>query len=197
VNWQILSAFAACDPAPWRVRLCKSDVRMLANRLIRSVGANWNQRVAGKNLWGPFHQPSLVFGRYKPFLGQATTRGFSLPGMVEVVKYGLLGEWPRSFDMARRKMPPRMAAVDMCAAGRSGATVGQMKAEHRALRDEKRHGDRALLNLGHTFLHALEAATGYSDRLFAREGVAYRVCEAFRAFGTLGLCLRRRIAKPT
>jgi 3-dehydroquinate synthase len=62
-----------------------------------------------------------------------------------------------------------------------------MKAEIVA-RDETEQGDRALLNLGHTFGHALEAATGYSDRLLHGEGVAIGCQLAFDLSARLGLC---------
>lgn len=55
-------------------------------------------------------------------------------------------------------------------------------------RDETEQGDRALLNLGHTFCHALEAATGYSDRLLHGEGVALGCAMAFELSARLGLC---------
>ena len=55
-------------------------------------------------------------------------------------------------------------------------------------RDETEQGDRALLNLGHTFCHALEAATGYSDRLLHGEGVAIGCALAFELSQRLGLC---------
>ena len=56
------------------------------------------------------------------------------------------------------------------------------------VRDETEQGDRALLNLGHTFCHALEAATGYSDRLLHGEGVAVGCALAFELSAKLGLC---------
>jgi 3-dehydroquinate synthase len=62
-----------------------------------------------------------------------------------------------------------------------------MKAEIVA-RDERENGERALLNLGHTFGHALEAATGYSDRLIHGEGVAIGMALAFQLSVRLGLC---------
>jgi 3-dehydroquinate synthase len=62
-----------------------------------------------------------------------------------------------------------------------------MKAEI-VLRDETEQGDRALLNLGHTFCHALEAATGYSDRLLHGEGVAIGCALAFDVSARMGLC---------
>jgi 3-dehydroquinate synthase len=54
-------------------------------------------------------------------------------------------------------------------------------------RDERETGDRALLNLGHTFCHALEAATGFSDRLIHGEGVAIGMALAFKLSVNLGL----------
>lgn len=63
----------------------------------------------------------------------------------------------------------------------------QMKADIVA-RDETEQGDRALLNLGHTFCHALEAATGYSDRLLHGEGVAIGCALAFELSSRLGIC---------
>ncbi len=62
-----------------------------------------------------------------------------------------------------------------------------MKAEI-VVRDETEQGDRALLNLGHTFCHALEAATGYSDRLLHGEGVAIGCALAFELSSRMGLC---------
>ena len=63
----------------------------------------------------------------------------------------------------------------------------RMKADIVA-RDERETGERALLNLGHTFGHALEAATGFSDRLLHGEGVAIGMALAFRLSVQLGLC---------
>jgi 3-dehydroquinate synthase len=63
----------------------------------------------------------------------------------------------------------------------------EMKAEI-VMRDETEQGDRALLNLGHTFCHALEAATGYSDRLLHGEGVAIGCALAFETSARMGLC---------
>ena len=74
-----------------------------------------------------------------------------------------------------------------------------MKAEIVA-RDERETGDRALLNLGHTFGHALEAATGFSDRLVHGEGVAIGMALAFRLSVRLGLCAgpgRRALHPPS
>ncbi len=64
-------------------------------------------------------------------------------------------------------------------------------------RDETEQGERALLNLGHTFGHALESATGYSDRLLHGEGVAIGCALAFELSAKMGLCSQeRRRASP-
>ena len=80
-----------------------------------------------------------------------------------------------------------MAAGDMAARIHAVRRSCQMKADIVA-RDETEQGDRALLNLGHTFCHALEKATGYSDRLLHGEGVAIGCALAFELSSRLGLC---------
>ncbi len=138
---------------------------------------------AGKNLIGAFHQPSLVLADIG-VLGTLTERDF-LAGYGEVAKYGLLGDegffqWLEANgpDLARGDEAKRIEAVRRSV---------QMKADIVA-RDETEQGDRALLNLGHTFCHALEAATGYSDRLLHGEGVAIGCALAFETSARLGLC---------
>lgn len=137
----------------------------------------------GKNLVGAFHQPSLVLADIG-LLGTLTPRDF-LAGYGEVAKYGLLGdgaffEWleRNGSELAKGNMDARIKAVRRSV---------EMKAEI-VLRDEKEAGDRALLNLGHTFGHALEATTGYSDRLLHGEGVAIGCALAFELSSRLGLC---------
>ncbi|RED13243.1 3-dehydroquinate synthase [Pontivivens insulae] len=137
----------------------------------------------GKNLIGAFHQPHLVLAD-TALLGTLTERDF-LAGYGEVVKYGLLGD-AAFFDWMERE-GPRLAAGDMAARARAVRRSCEMKAEIVA-RDEQERGDRALLNLGHTFGHALEAATGYSDRLLHGEGVAVGCVLAFELSSRLGLC---------
>ena len=136
----------------------------------------------GKNLVGAFHQPSLVIADVD-VLDTLTPRDFRA-GYGEVVKYGLLGdadffEWlednaPRLADDAALRVQAVRHSV-------------QMKADIVA-RDETEQGDRALLNLGHTFCHALEAATGFGDRLLHGEGVAIGCALAFELSWRLGLC---------
>src|SRR4029077_18648620 len=121
----------------------------------------------GKNLIGAFHQPVLVVVD-TALLDSLPPREFRA-GYAEVAKYGLLGGagFFASLD----------ANADDVFAGRAGArehaiaTICRMKAEIVA-RDERETGDRALLNLGHTFGHAFEAAAGFSDRLLHGEAVA-------------------------
>ena len=138
---------------------------------------------AGKNLIGAFHQPSLVLADTAA-LGTLTARDF-LAGYGEVVKYGLLGD-AVFFDWLEQQ-GPALASGDMAARVEAVTRSVQMKADI-VSRDETEQGDRALLNLGHTFCHALEAATGYSDRLLHGEGVAIGCALAFELSSRLGLC---------
>ncbi|MEP4195850.1 MAG: 3-dehydroquinate synthase [Aliishimia sp.] len=137
----------------------------------------------GKNLVGAFHQPSMVLAD-TALLGTLDARDF-LAGYGEVAKYGMLGD--ATFFEWLEKNGPKLASGDMAACIEAVRWSVQMKADI-VLRDEKEHGDRALLNLGHTFGHALEAATGFSDRLLHGEGVAIGCALAFELSSRLGLC---------
>jgi 3-dehydroquinate synthase len=137
----------------------------------------------GKNLIGAFHQPSLVLADIE-VLGTLTERDF-LAGYGEVAKYGLLGD--AAFFEWLEANGPALAAGDLEKRLHAVTRSVEMKAEIVA-RDETEEGDRALLNLGHTFCHALEAATGYSDRLLHGEGVAIGCALAFELSQRLGLC---------
>lgn len=137
----------------------------------------------GKNLIGAFHQPTLVLADID-VLDTLTPRDF-LSGYGEVVKYGLLGD--SAFFERLEKSGPDAAAGDKAARQAAVVRSVQMKADI-VERDETEQGDRALLNLGHTFCHALEAATGYSDRLLHGEGVAIGCALAFELSQRLGLC---------
>lgn len=137
----------------------------------------------GKNLVGAFYQPSLVLAD-TDVLSTLSRRDF-ISGYGEVLKYGLLGDagffaWleENAGAMADGDTSLRVAAVKRSV---------EMKAEI-VTRDETEQGDRALLNLGHTFCHALEASTGYSDRLLHGEGVAIGCAMAFELSARLGLC---------
>lgn len=136
----------------------------------------------GKNLIGAFHQPSLVLADSE-VLNSLPPRDF-LAGYGEVVKYGLLGD--AAFFAWLENYGPRMASGDQEALIYAVRRSVEMKAEI-VVRDETEQGDRALLNLGHTFCHALEAATGYSNRLLHGEGVAIGCALAFELSSRLGL----------
>lgn len=137
----------------------------------------------GKNLVGVFHQPSLVLAD-TDVLNTLTPRDY-LAGYGEVVKYGLLGN--ATFFEWLERMGQAAAAGDTAARIEIVQTSCQMKADI-VVRDETEQGDRALLNLGHTFCHALEAATGYSDHLLHGEGVAIGCALAFEVSARMGLC---------
>jgi 3-dehydroquinate synthase len=136
----------------------------------------------GKNLVGAFHQPSLVLADIG-VLDTLPPRDF-LAGYGEVVKYGLLGD-SAFFDWLERNGPA--LAGDPALRQHAVRRSVEMKAGI-VSRDETEEGERALLNLGHTFCHALEAATGYSDRLLHGEGVAIGCALAFELSARMGLC---------
>ena len=139
---------------------------------------------AGKNLIGAFHQPSLV-------LADTATLD-TLPdremraGYAEVLKYGLLGD--AAFFEWLEANGEKVLARDPEALNEAVAT--SIRAKARIVADDEREtsGVRALLNLGHTFGHALEAATGYSDRLLHGEAVAVGCVLALELSARLGLC---------
>jgi 3-dehydroquinate synthase len=101
-----------------------------------------------------------------------------------VVKYGLLGD--AAFYAWLETAGPTLA-TNRAARLQAVTRSVEMKAGIVA-RDETEEGERALLNLGHTFCHALEKATGYSDRLLHGEGVAIGCALAFELSQRLGLC---------
>ena len=137
----------------------------------------------GKNLVGAFHQPSLVLAD-TALLDTLPVREMRA-GYAEVAKYGLIDDarffawceanWRGIFDGG----PERDEAVAQSCRAKAAVVV----------RDEHETGDRALLNLGHTFGHALERITRYdSTRLVHGEGVAIGLTLAFRFSAALGLC---------
>ncbi len=165
------------------VRFVQLPTTLLA-QVDSSVGGKTGINTAqGKNLVGAFHQPSLVLADIG-VLDTLHDRDL-LSGYGEVVKYGLLGD-AAFFDWLETHGP----------ALRHGDTAARLRAVTRSVemkagivsRDETEEGERALLNLGHTFCHALEKATGYSDRLLHGEGVAIGCALAFELSSRLGLC---------
>jgi 3-dehydroquinate synthase len=120
----------------------------------------------GKNLLGAFHQPLLVVAD-TAVLDTLSPRQFRA-GYAEVAKYGVLGD-EGFFAWLEKNHSDIFSGTG--AREHAIATSCRAKAAIVA-RDERENGERALLNLGHTFGHALEAATGFSDRLFHGEGVS-------------------------
>ncbi len=137
----------------------------------------------GKNLVGTFHQPSLVLAD-TDVLATLPMREMRA-GYAEVAKYGLLGD--AAFFGWLEQNHASVLALDPVPLADAVETSVKAKAAI-VVRDEHETGDRALLNLGHTFGHALEAWTGYSDRLLHGEGVAIGMCLAFRFSEELGHC---------
>ncbi len=138
----------------------------------------------GKNLVGAFHQPRLVLADTSA-LDTLPMREL-LAGYAEVLKYGLIDDRP-FFDWLEANAD-RIKAGDVEA--RIHAIVKSCEAKAAIVAaDERESNVRALLNLGHTFGHALEAATGFSsDRLVHGEGVAVGMALAFDLSASLGLC---------
>jgi 3-dehydroquinate synthase len=165
------------------VRFVQIPTSLLA-QVDSSVGGKTGiNSVHGKNLIGAFHQPALVLAD-TALLGTLPARDFR-SGYAEVVKYGALGD--ADFFAWLEANGPALAAGDAAARAHAVRRSCEMKAEI-VVRDETEQGDRALLNLGHTFGHALEAATGYSDRLLHGEGVAIGMTLAASLSARLGLC---------
>ncbi|MGB3045717.1 MAG: 3-dehydroquinate synthase [Xanthobacteraceae bacterium] len=135
----------------------------------------------GKNLIGAFHQPVLVIAD-TAILDTLSPRQFRA-GYAEVAKYGLLGDaaffaW----------LEAHHAEIFSGGAAREHAIATSCRAKAAIVaRDERENGERALLNLGHTFGHALEAATGFSDRLFHGEGVSVGMVLAAQLSAQLGM----------
>ena len=165
------------------VRYVQVPTSLLA-QVDSSVGGKTGINTAhGKNLIGAFHQPHLVLADMDVL--QTLPEREMRAGYAEVVKYGLLGD--RAFYAWLDDNVDRVLAHDARALRYAVKCSVQMKADIVA-RDETEQGERALLNLGHTFGHALEAWTGYSARLLHGEGVAVGMCLAFRLSEQLGHC---------
>jgi 3-dehydroquinate synthase len=143
----------------------------------------------GKNLIGAFHQPLLVVAD-TALLDTLPAREFGA-GYAEVAKFGLLGDaaffawleanWRDVFAGG----PAREHAIAIACRGKAGIVA----------RDERESGERALLNLGHTFGHAFEAAAGFSDRLLHGEAVAIGIACAFEFSARLGLLPQAEAAR--
>src|SRR6476659_1738315 len=135
----------------------------------------------GKNLLGAFHQPLLVVAD-TAVLDTLTPRQFRA-GYAEVAKYGVLGD-----EAFFAWLEANHADIFAGGAAREHAIATSCRAKAAIVsRDERETGERALLNLGHTFGHALEAATGFSDRLFHGEGVSLGMVLAAEFSAQLGM----------
>jgi 3-dehydroquinate synthase len=135
----------------------------------------------GKNLIGAFYQPILVLAD-TALLDTLPEREFRA-GYAEVAKYGLLGDAPffawleNNWREVFGGGPAREHAIAVCCRAKADIVA----------RDERETGDRALLNLGHTFGHAFEAACGFSGRLLHGEAVAIGMALAFAFSAKQGL----------
>ncbi|ACL56137.1 3-dehydroquinate synthase [Methylobacterium nodulans] len=165
------------------VRFVQAPTTLLA-QVDSSVGGKTGiNSPHGKNLIGAFHQPSLVLADTAA-LDTLSAREMRA-GYAEVAKYGLIDD-PAFFAWCEANFseifsggPARDRAVASCCRAKAGVVV----------RDEREDGERALLNLGHTFAHALERLTRYeSARLVHGEAVAIGLALAFRFSARLGLC---------
>ncbi len=139
---------------------------------------------SGKNLVGAFHQPSLVV--IDPEVLTTLPQRQLAAGFAEVVKYGLIDD--AGFFAWCETNLDRFFNGD--ATAREYAIVHSVRSKARIVAADEKEltGTRALLNLGHTFAHALEADTGFSDRLFHGEAVAAGMALAFRYSVRRGLC---------
>ncbi len=139
---------------------------------------------SGKNLIGAFHQPALVL--IDPEVLDSLPPRQMRAGYAEIVKYGLLGDF--SFFEWCEQHGTALLTGDRAA--QLHAIQTSVEAKSRIVEaDERETADkRALLNLGHTFGHALEAETGFSDRLFHGEGVAAGMALAFGFSAATGRC---------
>jgi 3-dehydroquinate synthase len=146
----------------------------------------------GKNLVGAFHQPRLVLADLD-VLATLPEREMRC-GYAEVIKYGLLGDF--GFFEWLEANGADVLAREPAALAHAVARSVEMKAEIVA-EDETEQGRRALLNLGHTFGHALEAETGYGEALLHGEAVGAGMALAFRFSAAQGLCPSQDAVRAT
>lgn len=136
----------------------------------------------GKNLVGAFHQPRLVLADISVL--DSLPRRQVLAGYAEVVKYGCIDD----ADFFTWLEANGDKVIDGDIAARRYAVAISCRAKARIVAaDEREGGIRALLNLGHTFGHALEAETGYGDEILHGEAVALGMIMAFRLSVRMGV----------
>lgn len=144
---------------------------------------------AGKNLVGAFHQPHSVYID-TALLATLPPREFAA-GMAEVIKYGLLGD---AELFARLERAPLTLASDDLAAVVRRCCALKARVVEADERETAAEGGRALLNLGHTFGHAVEQVTGYGAYLHG-EAVAVGLCAAARLSRKLGYIGAAEVAR--
>ena len=137
----------------------------------------------GKNLVGAFYQPQLVIADTNAIA--TLPRREMLAGYAEIVKYGLIND-PAFFAWLEGH---GASVCDGAADAQRKAIVSSCRAKSAIVaEDEHESGQRALLNLGHTFAHALEVETGFGDMLLHGETVAIGIMMAFELSVAMGLC---------
>ena len=157
----------------------------LLSQVDSSVGGKTAINVpAGKNLVGAFHQPALVL--IDPAVLATLPDRHMRAGYAEIVKYALIED--AAFFAWLETNAPALLARDPAALAHAIATAVAGKARVVEADERETKGRRALLNLGHTFGHALEAESGFSDALFHGEAVAAGVMLAFDFSVERGLC---------
>lgn len=165
------------------VRFMQIPTTLLA-QVDSSVGGKTGINVPqGKNLVGAFHQPSLVLADLD-VLQTLPDREFRA-GYAEIVKYAAICDRP-FFDWLEDNLEAlnnRNNDALSFAIAKSCQTKADIVAQ-----DEKEHGARALLNLGHTFAHAYENLTGYSENLLHGEAVGLGIAQAVQLSVHLGIC---------
>ncbi|MEL6687715.1 MAG: 3-dehydroquinate synthase, partial [Pseudomonadota bacterium] len=145
----------------------------------------------GKNLIGAFYQPRLVLT--DTALLKTLPERQVKAGYAEIVKYGLIDQ-PAFFDQLDRELGAKILSLDPDALREAILTSCQAKADVVA-QDEREGGKRALLNLGHTFAHALELQAGYDGDLLHGEAVSAGMDMAFEFSARVGLCPQQEAQK--
>ena len=151
------------------------------------TGINTQQ---GKNLVGSFYQPVSVLADLDVL--KTLPKRELLAGYAEVVKYGLINDLPffewlekNGEQVCNLDVESIAYAVEVCTKAKAAIVEA----------DEKEHGVRALLNLGHTFGHALETAAGYNGTLLHGEGVSIGIILAYELSAAMGLISQEEIAR--
>ncbi|MBT5074552.1 MAG: 3-dehydroquinate synthase [Kordiimonadaceae bacterium] len=141
----------------------------------------------GKNLIGAFHQPNLVLIDVTTL--ETLEMRHIVSGYGEVVKYGLINDEPFFSWLEQNGKLLLSGTTEEKRSARTEAILRSCQAKAAVVADDEHEsGARALLNLGHTFGHALEAEVGYNDKLYHGEAVAMGIILAFKLSEKSGLC---------